>query len=71
MAQSHEVSTGRRDRTGALRSVRVPTLVLHGDADRLVDPSGGRHLASPIPGARLELMAGMGHDYPRSTGSAG
>jgi pimeloyl-ACP methyl ester carboxylesterase len=52
------------DRTEALRAIRVPTLVLHGDEDRLVDVSAGRHLASVIPGARFELMRGMGHDYP-------
>jgi pimeloyl-ACP methyl ester carboxylesterase len=44
--------------------LRVPTLVLHGDADRLVDPSGGRRTAELVPGARFELLEGMGHDYP-------
>ena len=51
-------------RTEALRDVRVPTLVLHGSADRLVDPSGGRRTAEAIPGARFVLIDGMGHDYP-------
>jgi pimeloyl-ACP methyl ester carboxylesterase len=51
-------------RTAALGDVRVPALVLHGDADRLVDPSGGRRTAEAIPGARFELIEGMGHDYP-------
>jgi pimeloyl-ACP methyl ester carboxylesterase len=51
-------------RTAALESVRVPALVIHGDADRLVDPSGGRRTAEAIPGARFELIEGMGHDYP-------
>jgi pimeloyl-ACP methyl ester carboxylesterase len=44
--------------------VRAPTLVVHGLADRLIDPSGGRRTASAVPGARLELIEGMGHDYP-------
>ena len=51
-------------RTAALRRVGVPALVIHGDADKLVDPSGGRRTAEAIPGARFELIEGMGHDYP-------
>ena len=51
-------------RSESLRSVQVPTLVIHGDQDRLIDPSGGRRTAEVIPGARFELTAGMGHDYP-------
>lgn len=51
-------------RTEALRSVRLPFLVMHGDADRLVDPSGGRRTAATVPGARFVLLEGMGHDYP-------
>jgi pimeloyl-ACP methyl ester carboxylesterase len=51
-------------RTPALGSVRVPALVLHGDQDKLVDISGGRRTAEAIPGARFEVMEGMGHDYP-------
>ncbi|HXQ62207.1 MAG TPA: alpha/beta fold hydrolase [Acidimicrobiales bacterium] len=51
-------------RGAALGRVQVPTLVLHGDADTLVDPSGGRRTAESIPGARLVILEGMGHDYP-------
>ena len=51
-------------RTEALGAVTTPALVLHGDADRLVDHSGGRRTAEAIPGARFELIEGMGHDYP-------
>jgi pimeloyl-ACP methyl ester carboxylesterase len=51
-------------RTAALGSLRVPTLVLHGDADRLVPPENGRATAAAIPGSRLEIIEGMGHDYP-------
>jgi pimeloyl-ACP methyl ester carboxylesterase len=53
------------DRTPALRSLRVPTLVVHGDADPLVTPSGGRATAAAVPGARLLMIPGMGHDLPR------
>ena len=50
-------------RTDALRSVQVPTLVLHGSRDRLIDPSGGRQTAEVIPGACYVEIDGMGHDY--------
>lgn len=52
------------DRTGRLRHLNVPTLVIHGLADRLCDPSGGRATAEAIPGAELVLIEGMGHDLP-------
>ncbi|MEO7746022.1 MAG: alpha/beta hydrolase [Actinomycetota bacterium] len=52
------------DRTAALGGVRVPTLVLHGDADPLVRVSGGRAVAAAVPGARLVTVPGLGHDLP-------
>jgi pimeloyl-ACP methyl ester carboxylesterase len=52
------------DRTAALAAVTAPTLVIHGEADPLVNPSGGRATAAAIPGARLRLVPGMGHDMP-------
>lgn len=53
------------DRTAALHAVQVPTLVIHGDADPLVRVEGGRATAAAIPGAKLVIIAGMGHDLPR------
>jgi pimeloyl-ACP methyl ester carboxylesterase len=53
------------NRTRELRGIRAPTLVIHGSADRLVRPSGGRATAAAIPGARLMRIEGMGHDLPR------
>ncbi len=53
------------DRTARLGEVRVPTLVLHGDGDLLVDVSGGHATAAAIPGAELAVVEGMGHDLPR------
>jgi pimeloyl-ACP methyl ester carboxylesterase len=38
--------------------------VIHGDRDRMVNPTGGAATARAIPGARLESIAGMGHDLP-------
>jgi pimeloyl-ACP methyl ester carboxylesterase len=53
------------DRTKALAGVKVPTVVIHGTGDRLVRPSGGKATAKAIPGAKLVLIDGMGHDLPR------
>jgi pimeloyl-ACP methyl ester carboxylesterase len=53
------------DRTAALASVSVPTLVLHGADDPLVDVSGGRATAQAIPGAELVVLDGMGHHLSR------
>jgi 3-oxoadipate enol-lactonase len=44
-----------------LPQIQVPTLVVHGDEDRLVPPENGRVLASRIRGARFELIRGAGH----------
>jgi pimeloyl-ACP methyl ester carboxylesterase len=52
------------DRTRELRTITAPTLVIHGDRDRMVHPSGGRATAAAVPGARHETIAGMGHDLP-------
>jgi NAD(P)-dependent dehydrogenase (short-subunit alcohol dehydrogenase family)/pimeloyl-ACP methyl ester carboxylesterase len=49
------------DRSPELAGVRVPTLVVHGDTDRMVHPSGGRATAAAIPGARHVEIAGMAH----------
>jgi pimeloyl-ACP methyl ester carboxylesterase len=54
------------DRTAQLRHITAPTLVIHGTADPLVAPSGGRATARAIPGARLMTITGMGHDLPRA-----
>ncbi|MFC5824372.1 alpha/beta fold hydrolase [Nonomuraea insulae] len=54
------------DRTERLAAVRVPTLVLHGEADPLVPLAGGRATAAAIPGARLVTYPGMGHDLPQA-----
>jgi pimeloyl-ACP methyl ester carboxylesterase len=51
-------------RREALGAVRVPTLVIHGGADPLVQPDGGRRTAEAIPGAALLVIDGMGHDLP-------
>ena len=56
-------SGGRHD---ALRELRVPTLVIHGEADPLVPIDCGRDTAACIPGSDLLVVEGMGHDLPRA-----
>ena len=51
-------------RADALGAVDAPTMVLHGDADRLVHISGGERTAELVAGAELRVMPGMGHDMP-------
>jgi pimeloyl-ACP methyl ester carboxylesterase len=64
MRQLHAI-VASGDRTEALRHVQVPAAVIHGTRDPLVKPSGGRATAKAIPGARLMMIDGMGHDLPR------
>lgn len=53
------------NRTDAVRSIRVPTLVIHGEDDPLVPVEGGRATAEAIEGAELVVVPGMGHNLPR------
>jgi len=54
-------SGSRKER---LRSVKAPTLVIHGTVDPLVRPEGGKDTAASIPGAKLMMVDGMGHAMP-------
>jgi pimeloyl-ACP methyl ester carboxylesterase len=51
-------------RAAGLADLDLPALVIHGSRDTLINPSGGRHTAEVIPGARYVQIDGMGHDYP-------
>jgi pimeloyl-ACP methyl ester carboxylesterase len=62
--QIHAISASG-DRTKALRRLSLPAAVIHGTRDPLIRPSGGRATAKAIPGARLRMVEGMGHDLPR------
>jgi pimeloyl-ACP methyl ester carboxylesterase len=53
-------------RAEALGNLAVPTLVIHGQDDTLIEPSGGRRTAELVPGARFLLVEDMGHDRPRA-----
>ena len=58
------------DRREALKTITAPTVVLHGDADPLVNVEGGRDTAATIPGAELRIIEGMGHDLPEGVRDA-
>src|SRR5207244_4339379 len=58
------VAVGRHNTLARLSQIRAPTLVLTGDADRLVPPQNSEVLARAIPGARLHTLAGAGHAFP-------
>jgi len=52
------------NREDALTTLTTPTLVIHGDADVLVQPCGGERTAAIVPNANLLMIEGMGHDTP-------
>jgi len=54
-----------RNRESLLKSVNIPSLILHGDSDGLVHVDGGKATAKAIPDAQLKIYPGMGHDFPR------
>jgi pimeloyl-ACP methyl ester carboxylesterase len=68
----HPKGTGRQfgailaagDRTAALGRIQVPTVVVHGDEDQVIGISGGEATAAAIPGARLLVVPGLGHELP-------
>jgi pimeloyl-ACP methyl ester carboxylesterase len=62
--RQHAAVRAAGDRTADLARVTAPTVVIHGTADRMVHPSGGRATASAIPGAHLVEIDGLGHDLP-------
>lgn len=66
-ARTRQIAAGRSLRATAadLAGIKVPTLVIHGDADPLIKPTAAHALAEAIPGARLLRYPGMGHGLPR------
>ena len=54
------------DRRPGLRNLRIPTLVIHGEDDPLVQVDGGVATADAVPGARLLVIPGMGHNLPEA-----
>lgn len=64
IARQAVASVASGDRTRLLKSLDVPTLILHGTDDPMCDVSGGRATAEAIPGAEIVLIEGMGHNFP-------
>ena len=52
------------NRKQALKSIKAPTLVIHGSDDPLMPPDGGIDTTEAIPGAELLIIEGMGHSLP-------
>ncbi len=65
LRQLHAISASG-NRTRALGDLSLPVTVIHGTRDPLIRPSGGRATARAIPGARLRMVEGMGHDFPEA-----
>ena len=63
-ALQQALAASTHDATARLSRVQAPTLVMHGDRDRLLPPENADTLASLIPGAQLRLVPGAGHFYP-------
>jgi pimeloyl-ACP methyl ester carboxylesterase len=65
MARQNTAILANGDRRPSLSSIKVPTLVIHGADDPLIPVEGGKDTARVIPGARLLIINGMGHDMPK------
>ncbi len=62
--RQYQAAARSGDRSEALRSLDVPTLVIHGSADTLIGPDAGRRTAELVPGAEYLEIEGMGHELP-------
>jgi pimeloyl-ACP methyl ester carboxylesterase len=65
MARQNIALIASGDRRPSLSLLKVPTLVIHGADDPLIPVEGGKDTTRVIPGARLLIIDGMGHDMPR------
>jgi pimeloyl-ACP methyl ester carboxylesterase len=65
MARQNIAILASGDRRESLSTIAVPTLVVHGADDPLIPVAGGKDTAYVIPGARLFIISGMGHDMPK------
>ncbi|MBS1889400.1 MAG: alpha/beta fold hydrolase [Actinobacteria bacterium] len=54
---------GSHDTQARLAQIAAPTLVVHGTADKMIPVANGELIAASIPGARLELLEGVGHMF--------
>jgi len=65
MARQNIALIANGDRRESLSTIAVPTLVIHGADDPLIPVEGGKDTARVIPGAKLFIISGMGHDMPK------
>lgn len=65
MARQNAALMASGDRRPSLASIKAPTLVIHGADDPLMPVEAGKETARMIPGARLLIIPGMGHDMPK------
>lgn len=63
-ARQYQSIIASGNRVELLKTIKVPTLVMHGEDDPLLPVAGGRDVAALVPGAELETIAGWGHDFP-------
>jgi len=69
MARQNAALLATGDRRPFLSTITAPALVIHGADDPLLSVESGRDTARSIPGARLLIIEGMGHDMPTGTWS--
>jgi pimeloyl-ACP methyl ester carboxylesterase len=65
LARQAIASVASGDRTELLHHLKLPSLIIHGLDDVMVDVSGGRATAAAIPQSRLVLIKGLGHNLPQ------
>jgi pimeloyl-ACP methyl ester carboxylesterase len=63
-ARQREATRHTADRTPGLAGLRIPVVVIHGDADPVMTIESGRATAAAVPGSRLVVIEGMGHEIP-------
>ncbi len=61
---NHGTLTTREDWTGGFRRIDCPVLVIHGEEDPILPVENGRAIAAGTPGARIEVLPGVGHELP-------
>ncbi|MEV0422112.1 alpha/beta fold hydrolase [Streptosporangium canum] len=63
-ARSQSRQIGAQWHGPPISMIKAPTLVLHGEGDPLIRPSAARRIAGRVPGARLRILPGVGHELP-------
>lgn len=69
MARQSAAALAHGYRKPSIASIKTPTLVIHGDKDPFMSVEGGKETAQLIPGAKLLIIEGMGHDMPKEAWS--